>query len=180
MPALIRALVACGWFASNLFGGIAVHLTLAALLDWAQLGGVGEVIGFFIFWVANVCGGAARVRVDQWLEVLAAPFLMLVVVGLLVRAWPQASVSELLARPPSRPAAASFWPTSSRADCDGGFLGDVVAEHPDSAASPIAARAVVGQIVGLRVTMVLFAGLGVVMTAASAQLVGETVFDPSR
>ena len=46
MPLLIRALVACGWFGiQTLFGGIAVHLMLAALLDsWAQLGGVGEVL----------------------------------------------------------------------------------------------------------------------------------------
>ena len=46
MPALIRALVACGWFGiQTLLGGIAVHLMLAALFDsWAQLGGVGEVL----------------------------------------------------------------------------------------------------------------------------------------
>ena len=37
---------------------------------------------------------------------------------------------------------------------------------------------IIGQIVGLPLTMVLFAGLGVVMTAASAQLVGETISDP--
>ena len=51
VPALIRALVACGWFGiQTLFGGIAVHLLLSALSDgWARLGGVGEVLGFFIF-----------------------------------------------------------------------------------------------------------------------------------
>ncbi len=37
---------------------------------------------------------------------------------------------------------------------------------------------IIGQIVGLPLTMLLFAGLGVVMTAASAQLVGETISDP--
>jgi NCS1 family nucleobase:cation symporter-1 len=56
VPALIRALVACGWFGiQTLFGGIAVHLLLSALFDgWKQLGGVGEVLGFLIFWVANL------------------------------------------------------------------------------------------------------------------------------
>ena len=41
MPALTRALVACGCSSiQTLFGGIAVHLMLAALFDsWAQLGG---------------------------------------------------------------------------------------------------------------------------------------------
>ena len=38
------------------------------------------------------------------LEVLAAPLLLLVGVGLLVWAWPQASISELFARPRNRPA----------------------------------------------------------------------------
>ncbi|MGI9285668.1 MAG: cytosine permease, partial [Pseudomonadales bacterium] len=38
VPALIRALVACGWFGvQTLFGGIAVHLLLSALFDgWAS------------------------------------------------------------------------------------------------------------------------------------------------
>jgi NCS1 family nucleobase:cation symporter-1 len=48
--------VACGWFGvQTLFGGIAIHLLFSAISDdWATLGGTGEVIGFFIFWVANV------------------------------------------------------------------------------------------------------------------------------
>ena len=56
VPALIRALVACGWFGiQTMFGGIAVHLLLSALFEpWAALGGRGEVAGFFIFWVANL------------------------------------------------------------------------------------------------------------------------------
>ena len=36
----------------------------------------------------------------------------------------------------------------------------------------------IGQIIGLPLTMFLFAGLGVVLTAASFELVGETVSDP--
>ncbi len=36
----------------------------------------------------------------------------------------------------------------------------------------------IGQIIGLPLTMLLFAGLGVVLTAASMQLVGETISDP--
>ena len=56
VPTLIRAIVACGWFGvQTLFGGIAIHLLLSALFDgWAALGGTGEVLGFFIFWAANI------------------------------------------------------------------------------------------------------------------------------
>ena len=37
---------------------------------------------------------------------------------------------------------------------------------------------IIGQVIGLPLTMFLFAALGVVMTAASASLVGQTVSDP--
>ena len=55
VPALIRAVVACGWFGvQTLFGGIAIHLLFSVLIPGWPLGGAGEVLGFFIFWVANV------------------------------------------------------------------------------------------------------------------------------
>jgi NCS1 family nucleobase:cation symporter-1 len=182
VPALIRALVACGWFGiQTLFGGIAVHLMLAAMFDgWKQLGGVGEVIGFFIFWVANVWVVLRGSESIKWLEVVAAPLLMLVGVGLLVWAWPQASVTELLARPPNRPADASlsgYFLAGLTAMV--GFWATLSLNIPDFSRFAKSQRAqIIGQVVGLPLTMVLFAGLGVVMTAASAQIVGETVSDP--
>lgn len=182
VPALIRALVACGWFGiQTMFGGIAVHLLLSALSDsWAALAGRGEVLGFFIFWVANVWIVIRGSESIKHLEVFAAPMLLLVGAGLIVWAWPQASVTELLAQPPNRPEGAplagyffggltamvGFWATLSLNIPD-------FSRFADSQKSQI-----VGQIIGLPLTMFLFAGLGVLMTAASAQLVGETVSDP--
>ncbi len=182
VPALVRALVACGWFGiQTLFGGIAVHLMLAAIFDgWKALGGVGEVIGFFIFWIANVWVVLRGAESIKYLEVLAAPLLMLVGVGLLVWAWPQASVSELLARAPNRPADASFLKYFfAGLTAMVGFWATLSLNIPDFSRFAKSQRAqIVGQIVGLPLTMVLFAGLGVVMTAASANMVGETVSDP--
>jgi len=131
VPALIRALVACGWFGiQTLFGGIAVHLMLAAVSDsWASLGGVGEVIGFFIFWIANV-----------WVVLRGSESGLTAMVG--------------------------FWATLSL-------------NIPDFSRFARSQKSQIwGQVIGLPVTMVLFAGLGVVMTAASAQIVGETISDP--
>jgi len=56
LPALIRALIACGWFGiQTMFGGLAIHLLLSKFSsNWASLGGAGEVIGFFLFWVMNL------------------------------------------------------------------------------------------------------------------------------
>lgn len=182
VPALIRALVACGWFGiQTLFGGIAVHLLLSAIFPaWAQLGGVGEVLGFFIFWTANLWVVIRGSESIKHLEVFAAPLLLIVALGLIVWAWPKASVSELLATPPSRPEGAPLL---------GYFMGGLTAmvgfwatlslNIPDFSRYARSQRSqIVGQILGLPLTMFLFAGLGVLLTAASAELVGETVSDP--
>jgi nucleobase:cation symporter-1, NCS1 family len=182
IPALIRALVACGWFGiQTLFGGIAVHLLLSAIsATWAQLGGVGEVLGFVLFWIANVWVVIRGSESIKLLEAFAAPLLLLVGAGLLVWAWPQASMTELFARPGNRPAGSSL-PGYFFAGLTAmvGFWATLSLNIPDFSRFARSQRAqIIGQIVGLPVTMVLFAGLGVVMTAASAQLVGETVSDP--
>jgi NCS1 family nucleobase:cation symporter-1 len=182
VPALIRALIACGWFGiQTMFGGIAVHLALSALSEsWASLGGKGEVAGFFIFWIANVWVVIRGSESIKRLEVFAAPMLLAVGIGLVVWAWPQASVTELMAQPPDRPADASlagyffagltamvgFWATLSLNIPD-------FSRFADSQRSQI-----IGQVLGLPLTMLLFAGLGVLMTAASEGLVGRTVSDP--
>jgi NCS1 family nucleobase:cation symporter-1 len=182
VPALIRALVACGWFGiQTLFGGIAVHLMLSAISDtWASLGGVGEVLGFAIFWIANVWVVIRGSESIKLLEALAAPLLLLVGAGLLIWAWPQASIAELFAKPGTRPPGSSllgYFFAGLTAMV--GFWATLSLNIPDFSRFARSQRAqIVGQIVGLPVTMVLFAGLGVVMTAASAQLVGETVSDP--
>jgi NCS1 family nucleobase:cation symporter-1 len=148
--------------------------------SWAQLGGIGEVIGFFIFWVANVWVVLRGSESVKYLEVIAAPLLLLVGVGLLVWAWPQASVAELLARPGNRPPDSSF----AKYFLAGltamvGFWATLSLNIPDFSRFAKSQKSqIVGQIIGLPVTMVLFAGLGVVLTASSSQIVGETISDP--
>ena len=182
LPALIRALVACGWFGvQTLFGGIAIHLLFSAISDdWAALGGTGEVIGFFIFWIANVTVVIRGAESIKLLEALAAPLLLVVAIGLAVWALPKVSISEILATPATRPpgepafsylmagltAMVGFWATLSLNIPD-------FSRYANSQRSQIA-----GQIIGLPLTMFLFSGLGVLLTSASLGLVGETVSDP--
>ncbi|WP_192980348.1 NCS1 family nucleobase:cation symporter-1 [Pseudomonas sp. EggHat1] len=182
VPCLIRAVVACGWFGiQTLFGGLAIHLLLGSIFEgWKALGGTGEVIGFMIFWVLNlwiVLRGAESIK---WLETLSAPLLVLVGAGLLVWALPNVSMSELLAQPANRPEGASvtgYFLAGLTAMV--GFWATLSLNIPDfSRYAKSQKDQILGQIFGLPLTMFLFAALGVVMTAASEGLVGQTVADP--
>ena len=182
VPSLIRAVVACGWFGiQTLFGGIAIHLLLSAVSDsWAALGGTGEVIGFFIFWVANIGVVIRGSEAIKHLEALAAPMLLVVAVGLLFWAMPKVSMHEVLSVPANRPADAPFLPYFMAAlTAMVGFWATLSLNIPDFSRFARSQRSqVIGQIIGLPLTMLLFAGLGVILTAASAELVGETISDP--
>jgi len=182
IPSLIRAVVACGWFGiQTLFGGIAIHLLFSAFSEsWAALGGTGEVIGFFIFWVANIAVVVRGSESIKHLETLAAPMLLAVAFGLMIWAMPRISVSELLSVPASRGSDESFWPLFGGAlTAMVGFWATLSLNIPDFSRYARSQRSqVIGQIIGLPLTMLMFSGLGVVLTAASFSLVGETISDP--
>ncbi|WP_409524993.1 NCS1 family nucleobase:cation symporter-1 [Nitrincola sp. MINF-07-Sa-05] len=182
VPCLIRALVACGWFGiQTMFGGIAIHILFSTLIPgWAAMGSSGEVIGFFLFMAINlyiVIKGSESIKI---METLSAPLLLAVSIGLMMWATPQISITELLLTPANRPAEASFW---------GYFFGGLTAmvgfwatlslNIPDfSRFAKSQKDQIMGQIIGLPLTMFFFASLGVVLTAASFNLVGETISDP--
>jgi len=182
VPALIRAVVACGWFGvQTLFGGIAIHLLFSALFEsWAALGGKGEVIGFFIFWVANVTVVIRGSESIKHLETLAAPLLLVVAVGLVFWALPKVSLSEVLATPANRPEGASFVGYFMAAlTAMVGFWATLSLNIPDFSRFADSQKSqIAGQIIGLPLTMFLFSGLGVLLTSASMELVGETISDP--
>ena len=182
VPSLIRALVACGWFGiQTMFGGIAIHLLFAALFEsWAALGSTGEVLGFFIFWVLNVAVVLRGSEAIKHLETLAAPILLLVAIGLIFWALPKVSLPEVLATPANRPADAGFISYFMAAlTAMVGFWATLSLNIPDFSRYATSQRSqIVGQMLGLPLTMFLFSGLGVVLTAASVELVGETISDP--
>lgn len=182
IPALIRALIACGWFGiQTMFGGLAIHLFLSRFFPaWAELGGVGEVIGFIIFWIMNIYVVVKGSRAIQILETLAAPLLIVVGVGLLFWAIPQIDINVLLNAPAKRPPMESAWPyIFSGLTAMVGFWATLSLNIPDFSRYAVSQKdQTIGQILGLPLTMFLFAMLGTVLTAASPVLVGEVVSDP--
>lgn len=182
VPALVRAIVACGWFGvQTLFGGIAIHLLFSAMFDgWAALGGTGEVIGFFIFWILNITVVIRGSESIKHLEAIAAPLLLAVAFGLVFWALPKVSISEVLAIPASRPEGAPvFHYFMAALTAMVGFWATLSLNIPDFSRFARSQRSqIAGQIIGLPLTMFLFSGLGVLLTAASFDLVGETISDP--
>ena len=182
LPALIRALIACGWFGiKTMFGGMAIHLLFSAISSgWASMGDKGIVIGFFIFWALNIYVVIKGSESIKWLETLAAPLLLAVGLGLIFWAGPQIDVAQLVSAAPNRPEGASVWTYFfSGLTAMVGFWATLSLNIPDFSRFVKSQKSqIVGQIIGLPITMFLFATLGVVMTAASAKLVGETVSDP--
>ena len=138
------------------------------------------MLGFFIFWIANITVVIRGSESIKHLEAFAAPLLLLVAVGLIVWALPKVSVGDVLSVPATRPDDAPFLPYFMAAlTAMVGFWATLSLNIPDFSRFARSQRSqVIGQIIGLPLTMLLFAGLGVVLTAASADLVGQTIADP--
>ena len=88
IAAIIRAIVACGWFGVQTWiGGLAFYAIWNALTgSEASLGlDIGKFIGFGLFWIVNiyfVWNGTESIR---WLESYSAPILILM--GILLIIW---------------------------------------------------------------------------------------------
>ncbi len=182
IPAVIRALVACGWFGiQTMFGGMAINLLLSELsTTWAALGDKGTVIGFFIFWCMNMYVVIKGSESIKKLETFAAPLLLVVGLGLLMWASPKIDAAALFGAAPNRPADASVWSYFfGGLTAMVGFWATLSLNIPDFSRYVKSQKdQIVGQIIGLPLTMLLFAALGVVLTAASPALVGESISDP--
>ncbi len=182
VPALLRAVVACGWFGIQTWiGGLALDTILdTAIPGWSGIAG-GHWLGFLAFWALNmwvvVRGSEAIKRLEAW----AAPLLLVASLALLVWAANRAGgLGPIFARPgkfastgeflrffvPSLTAMVGFWAT-------------LALNIPDLSRYARDQRAqVVGQIAGLPTTMTLFSFVGVAVTSASVLIFGEAIWDP--
>jgi len=88
IPAIIRGLVACGWFGIQTWiGGLAIYaIWCAATGTTAAAGlGVGKFVGFALFWLLNIFFIWKGTESIRWLESYAAPILVLI--GLFLIGW---------------------------------------------------------------------------------------------
>ena len=88
IPALVRGLVACGWFGIQTWiGGLALYAIACAATGAEVATGltIGKFAGFAIFWLMNIYFIWKVTESIRWLESFAAPIL--VVIGLALIGW---------------------------------------------------------------------------------------------
>jgi NCS1 family nucleobase:cation symporter-1 len=179
LPALMRALVACGWFGIQAWiGGEALHTLFKALIPGWQIllgGAMGghtptEWLSFLLFWAMNIWiiyRGMDLLRaVENW----AAPYVLVMTAILLGWAiWRADGLGSLLSDAGKFQSFAEFWPVfipSLTAMI--GFWATLSLNMPDFTRFGRSQREqIIGQIVALPTTMTVFAAMGVMITSAA-------------
>ncbi len=190
MPALMRALVACGWFGIQAWiGGEALQTLFTVLVPgWRELLGPGflghtttEWLSFLLFWGLNVAIIYKGMNLLRLVENWAAPFVLVMTALLLGWAVREADgLGPLLAQPGRLGSLREFWPVfvpSLTAMI--GFWATLSLNMPDFTRFGRSQREqVVGQVVALPTTMSVFAAMGVLITSATVIIYGEAIWDP--
>lgn len=189
LPALMRALVACGWFGINAWiGGSALNTLFTAWWPaWATVGGtpggiaMGMWIAFGLFWLANIWiiyrGMESLRHFKKW----AAPFVLLMTMGLALWAVQAANgLGPLMAQTGKFQTWESFWPIFVPSlTAMVGFWATLSLNMPDFTRYAANQKAQVwGQALALPTTMTIFSAMGILITSASAIVFGKTHWNP--
>jgi NCS1 family nucleobase:cation symporter-1 len=182
VPALLRALVACGWFGIQAWiGGQAIYSMLRIVWPAAASLPGSSWICFFLFWAINMMVIWRGIETIKFLEGIGAPFML--VVGLLLLFWitrKAGGFGPVLHTPSkfhSTPEFVRFFIPSLTGMV--GFWATVALNIPDFTRYAKSQRAqMVGQAFGLPAAMTLYSFIGVAVTSASAVIFGEAIWDP--
>lgn len=180
VPAVLRAIVACGWFGIQTFiGGEAVKTFVEALWPgYAHLGGGASFLGlslpsaltFLAFWALNIVIILKGMNAVKVFENWAAPLVLVMAAVLLVWAVGRAGgVGPMLEQPSRFATFGEFWkvfvPSLTGMV---GFWATLSLNIPDFTRFGRGQREqMLGQTLGLPTTMLAFSAMGVVITSAA-------------
>src|SRR5918994_3456755 len=183
IPAMLRAIVACGWFGIQTWiGGLALDALLrAAWPGWAEVRG-GAAITFMLFWLIQVAVIFKGTEGIKLLESWSAPLLL--AGGGILLLWAiraGGGLGRLLSESEGlRSGNASFWalfPSALTASV--GYWATLSLNIPDFTRYARSQRSqMLGQALGLPSTMTAFAFIGVAVTSATIVLFGEAIPNP--
>ncbi len=183
LPAMLRALVACGWFGIQTWiGGLALDALLtAALPAWQSLPG-SEWIAFGAFWLVQVWLILHGLEGIRKLESWSAPLLL--GGGVLLLGWAISRTGGMMTMLDEsvrlQKGSQSFWtlfPAALTANV--GYWATLSLNIPDFTRYARSQRSqILGQALGLPTTMTAFAFIGVAVTSATVVVFGEAIWDP--
>jgi NCS1 family nucleobase:cation symporter-1 len=194
VPALLRALVACGWFGIQTWiGGNAIYkivgVFVPAVTTGAPLPGLGisgaQLACFLLFWGANLWVIWRGIDTIRFLLNIKAPLLL--ALGLALLAWAYRAAGgfgPILSQPsrfdPGQPQAGQFlsyfFPALTGMI---GFWATLSLNIPDFSRYARTQRdQALGQLLGLPLTMALYSFIGVAVTSATTLIYGQTIWDP--
>ena len=178
VPAVLRALVACGWFGIQTWiGGEAINTLLAAIVPgWNHVW-----LCFALFWLLNVIVVLRGIESIRFLQGITAPALLILGLALLAWAYFKAGgFGPMLSTPskfrtfgeffaffvPSLTGVVAFWAT-------------VALNIPDFTRYAKGQREqMLGQALGLPTTMTLYSFIGIAVTSATVIVFGSAIWDP--
>ncbi len=189
LPAMMRALVACGWFGINAWiGGLAVHTFMLSIWPgWNDALGTfnghqGTLwISFLAFWALNIGvifrGMDVLRRVERW----AAPFVLVMTAALVWWAIDAAhGLGPIMNESGSLHTFGAFFPKFMPALTGViAFWSTLSLNMPDFTRFGRSQRQqAIGQVIALPTTMTVFAGMGILVTSASAVVFGKAESQP--
>ncbi len=184
LPAVMRGLVACGWFSINCyFGALALHGFLNVIGMNLGAPGQGEFIStsqlicFYAFWALHIYFIWNGIESIRKLEVIAAPLMILASAGLVIWAFMKVPAGTLL----DLPAKVVEGGPKTWAALTGlvGFWATLALNIPDFTRFARSNRdQVLGQAIGLPIPMALFSMVGIIGFSVSQILYGKAQMFP--
>jgi NCS1 family nucleobase:cation symporter-1 len=182
IAALLRAVVACGWFGiQSWIGGTAIHAML--LVIWPAAASNQAILWacFLGFWLLNMAVVWRGVDSIRRLQAFGAPFMFAMAAALLI--WVRIKAGSwggMLSTPSSfhstREFLAVFFPSLTAMV---GYWATLALNIPDfTRYSKSQSAQSWGQAFGLPVAMVLYTFVGISVTSASAVLFGKPIWNP--
>jgi nucleobase:cation symporter-1, NCS1 family len=182
IAAVLRALVACGWFGiQSWIGGEAINTLLSTLWPaWRQVP-YGVAICFLLFWLINLLVILQGIEYIRFLQGISAPILLAVGVLLLGWAYKRAGGFGPMLSAPSRfglfPEFLKFFIPALNGTV--GFWATVSLNIPDFTRFARSQRdQAIGQALALPMTMTFYAFTGIAVTSATVLIYGTAIWDP--
>jgi len=182
IAAVLRGLVACGWFGiQSWIGGEAINTLLSTLIPAWKNNPYGTAICFMLFWAINLAVILKGIEYIRVLQGISAPVLL--AVGLLLLGWAYKSAGGFGPMLSAQSQFANFGDFLKflipALNGTVGFWATVSLNVPDFTRFAKDQRSqIIGQSIALPTTMTLYSFIGIAVTSTTVVIFGSAIWDP--